>query len=82
MRPPICAICGKRFFDTEKGGLVYFAKRKSDKKFAKKLKKKGFVGHPTWAEWYCEKHYPEAKKLSHLTIDKAREKLSEIFSEN
>ncbi|TXT59144.1 MAG: hypothetical protein BAJALOKI3v1_1120009 [Promethearchaeota archaeon] len=81
MRPPICAICGKRGSGLDDEiKLVSFAMRKGDKKFAKKLEDPGFVGHPPWKEWFCEKHYEEAQKLSDLTIDKAMKELHEIFN--
>lgn len=79
MRPPICAICGKRGAGSDDIRLVSFVKRKADKKFAKKLEEPGFVGHPPWKEWFCSEHYEEAQKLSHLTIDKAMKKLTKIY---
>ena len=79
MRPPMCAICGKEDFDLKKGGLVYFALRTSDQKWEKKMKDKGMVGHPPYAEWFCEKHFPKAKELENLTIDKAMDVLKKEF---
>ena len=71
MRPPICAICGKRMEDINDGGLIYFKKRPSDIKWQERMEKIGGVGHPPWAEWFCKKHYDKAKTLSHLPIDEA-----------
>ena len=71
MRPPICAICGKRMEDINDGGLIYFKKRPSDIKWQERMEKIGGVGHPPWAEWFCKKHYDKAKALSHLPIDEA-----------
>lgn len=79
MKPPVCAICGKRGSPYDEIKLVSFALREGDKKFAKKLEDPGFVGHPPWKDWFCEKHFKEAQKLSDLTIDKALKKLDEIF---
>jgi hypothetical protein len=63
MRPPICAICDKDL-DGGEGGLVYFAKRPSDIEWDEKMKRLGRVGHPPYAEWFCDRHF---------TIDKAFE---------
>jgi len=70
MKPPRCAICHKRF-GLEEGGLVYFAKRSSDIEWEERMKRTGGVGHPPYAEWFCDQHLPRAKELSNLTIDKA-----------
>ncbi|TXT60152.1 MAG: hypothetical protein BAJALOKI2v1_130034 [Promethearchaeota archaeon] len=78
MRPPICYICNKRFTPNE-GGLIYFKRRESDVKWDKKAEDPGFVGHPPYAEWFCEDHYNEAYKRKHLTIDKAKKELRDIF---
>jgi len=77
MRPPICAVCDKSFDPLGKGGLVYFAMRKSDKEWREKMKKIKGVGHPPWAEWFCEKHYPIAVKYSTLTINQAWKRIRE-----
>jgi len=79
LRPPICVICNKRFSPNE-GGLVYFKKRPSDLEWDEMMEKKGMVGHPPYTEWFCDKHYKEAEKLKHLTIDKAMKILLEKFS--
>jgi len=81
MRPPICAVCGKRFFptgdDSKGGGLIYFVERESDIEWRKHMKEIGGVGHPPNAEWFCAEHYPIAVKYQNLTIDKAWEKINE-----
>jgi hypothetical protein len=80
MKPPICIICYKEFFDEldeEKGGLVYFEKRKSDERWEDEMRKEGFVGHPPFAEWFCTEHYETAKVLKDLTIDEALKILRE-----
>ncbi len=76
MKPPICIICYREFFDEQdeqKGGLVYFKKRKSDQKWENEMRKEGFVGHPPFAEWFCSDHYESAKELDHFTITEALE---------
>ncbi|MCF2144794.1 MAG: hypothetical protein ACTSXO_00620 [Candidatus Heimdallarchaeota archaeon] len=70
MRPPICAICDKDLGEGE-GGLIYFKQRFSDRVWERKMQRINGVGHPPNAEWFCEKHYPRAKELQDLTIDKA-----------
>lgn len=68
MRPPICCICDKRMLESDEGGLIYFKKRPSDIEWEEKMKKMRAVGHPPYAEWFCNEHYEQAKKFSHLTI--------------
>ena len=77
MRPPICGLCNKRMGD--EGGLVYFKKRESDIAWEERMEKIGGVGHPPYAEWFCEEHYDAARDLSELTIDKAMGQLREKF---
>ena len=74
MRPPICAICDKDFDDLERGGLVCFKKRPSDIEWDVKMET-GMVGHPPYAEWFCEEHYSRAKELENLPIDEAMKAL-------
>ena len=78
MRPPVCYVCGKDFRDEDEGGLVYFKKRPSDEEWIKEMEEQNMVGHPPYAEWFCAKHYDSAKKLEHLTIDKALEILKKV----
>jgi hypothetical protein len=79
MRPPICYICDKRFGSDDDGGLIYFKKRPSDRKWDKKASQSGFVGHPPYAEWFCGDHYDEAYQRKHLTVDKAMKELRDLF---
>ncbi|MHA1266826.1 MAG: hypothetical protein ACTSRS_16435 [Candidatus Helarchaeota archaeon] len=78
MKPPICAICGRRF-NPRKGKLIYFVRRPSDEEWHKKMEESDMVGHPPEAEWFCEKHYQRAAELQNLTIDKAFEILEKEF---
>jgi len=71
MRPPICAICHKRF-KTSDGGLVSFKETTEDKAFNLKFKTTKFVGHKRALEWFCEKHIDAAKKHKHLTWSDAK----------
>lgn len=75
MRPPICRVCNKRMEEDDKGGLIYFAKRPSDEEWGEKMKEKGWIGHPPYADWFCEDHYDKAKEFSHLSIDKAMKEM-------
>ena len=47
-------------------GPAYFQKTASDKEWDKRCEDEGFVGHPPYAEWFCEKHFLIAKKYSAL----------------
>lgn len=70
MKPPICCICDKRL-ENDEGGLIYFKKRPTDLEWDERMKKPGMVGHPPYAEWFCEAHYSKAKEFCELTIDEA-----------
>jgi hypothetical protein len=76
MRPPVCVICDEDIGENE-GGLVYFKKRFSDRVWERKMERIEGVGHPPYAEWFCERHYLKAKELENLTIDKALNKIHE-----
>lgn len=69
MRPPVCAICGKKFGDT--GGLVTFKKTELDTAWDKRMEQPGMVGHPPYMEWFCEEHLQQARDLSHMTKPEA-----------
>ncbi|MHA2288958.1 MAG: hypothetical protein ACXABG_09230 [Promethearchaeota archaeon] len=71
MKPPICCICDKNLEYPDDGGLIYFNKRPSDKKWDKIMKENGMIGHPPYAEWFCRNHFGKANKLKDLPIDKA-----------
>ena len=75
MRPPICCICDKRLDSPNEGGLIYFKKRASDREWEEMMEKKNMVGHPPFAEWFCEAHHKRALELKDLTIDIAMNKL-------
>ncbi len=79
MKPPVCIICDKRFSPSEEGDVIYFKKRRSDKKWVKRMERTGSVGHPPYAEWFCEKHYKAAKELEGLPINEAMQILKEKF---
>jgi len=51
MRPPICAVCHKRF--SEGGGLLSFTLTDEEKEEKKRFDQPGFVGHPPGLEWFC-----------------------------
>jgi len=75
MKPPVCSICDKRLDYPDEGGLIYFKKRSSDKKWDKRMEEKGMVGHPPYAEWFCKEHYEKANELKDLAIDEAMKQL-------
>lgn len=53
MRPPICAVCFKRFSLNEGGGTVAFADYEP--------LPDGIVGHPKGLEWFCAEHIDAAR---------------------
>ena len=55
--------------------MICFKKRDSDKEWDARMDEKGMVGHPPYARWFCGAHYDSAKRLEHLTVDKAMEQL-------
>ena len=69
MRPPVCVICGRDLKDS--GGLIYFRKRPSDIAWQKHMDEKNMVGHPPYAELFCDEHLEKAQQARHLTIDEA-----------
>jgi hypothetical protein len=82
MKPPICAICGIKFDPINSGGLVYFKMRQSDIEWHERMKKIKGTGHPPESAWFCDKHYPLANDLSHLTIDLALQQIKQTLHEN
>ncbi|MBN2535673.1 MAG: hypothetical protein JXB88_22535 [Spirochaetales bacterium] len=80
MKPPICAICHKRFELTgDDCGLIYFRKRQSDIDWDKRMKETGAIGHPPYAAWFCKDHYKRAAELQNLSIDRALPMIREII---
>ena len=60
MKPPICAVCRKRFdpFDSSlagRAGLVHFADYRP--------LPDGMTGHPAGTAWFCRRHFRAAKDL-------------------
>jgi len=78
MKPPICAICHDKFF--EGGGIIYFKVDADDELFNKRFEQEGFIGHPSNAFWFCEKHFAKAKEVEHLTKKLAMNHLKEHFN--
>jgi len=82
MKPPICAICDKEFIDSDEAELVYFEKRRGDKKWLQIMREESMTGHPPFADWFCDKHYEAAKELKKMTITEAMEILNEKFKKS
>ena len=80
MRPPICAVCRKRFAPSE-GGKIYFKVSEDDKVYKEKLKEPGFTGHPPNLEWFCGKHLAKAKEYSDLYRIEALKIIKSIFED-
>jgi hypothetical protein len=75
MRPPICEVCDQDFpFDVE-GGLLYFKETPEGREFDRRVREEAVTGHPPDAGWFCGKHYIQAKKLTHLTLSEAIQKI-------
>ena len=51
----------------KKGGLIYFKETRADIEWKRRVKEEGLLGHPPYAEWFCEDHYQEALKLKDRT---------------
>ena len=79
MKPPICVICRKNIKNMEEGGLIRFAKTDKDRAWDKRVQKEKIIGHPPYAEWFCEDHYPIARKYrdepKSVALPKIRNKL-------
>ncbi len=71
MRPPICAVCQKRFNPGKKSGLISFSLSHAEKIENLKFETPGYVGHPKGQEWFCEKHYHIAEKYQSLPLQEA-----------
>ncbi len=71
MKPPICCICDNKLLDMDDGGLIYFKKRPSNLQWDERMGKKGMVGHPPYAKWFCKEHYEKANDFKHLPVDEA-----------
>mgnify|MGYP001792006470 CR=1 FL=1 len=76
MKPPICAVCGKRFSPgkEEDGGMTV--------KFAdyKPLPER-MVGHPKGMVWVCSEHLAEARSRTNLPTAEAIKQIREASSE-
>lgn len=71
MRPPICALCGRRLGPDE-AVLVAFRKTAADHEWERRARSTpGFVGHPPWVEWFCSEHGGFFTKRTHLTLQEA-----------
>jgi hypothetical protein len=96
MKPPICAICKKRFDPSGKEcglsakscelsakscGLVYFSMRPSDVEWDKHMEETGKKGHPPYAAWFCSDHFKMAHECENLTIDKAMPRIRAYYGQ-
>ena len=66
MKPPICSICHEDFI--EGGGLIYYKEDEEDKVFNERLNRKGMVGHPSNAFWFCKKHYSKSYRVKRIEL--------------
>ena len=72
MRPPIYAICHKRFRTSGEGSLVWFKEAEEDKVFNLKFKTTRTIGHKRALKWFCGNHIEAAKRCNYLTWSKAK----------
>lgn len=63
MKPPICALCRKRFSPSSGGSTVSFKDYTS--------LPDGIVGHPKGLAWFCSDHIDLAEVHSHLSMAEA-----------
>jgi hypothetical protein len=84
MRPPLCAVCDERFspFGDSEAGLVSFARDPADAEWYRRAEEPGFTGHPPHQEWFCARHAPLARGLSHQTLSQALTDLRFIEAAN
>ncbi|MEL6926755.1 MAG: ribosome maturation factor RimM [Bacteroidota bacterium] len=75
MKPPICAICRKRFAPRTGGNLVYFKLTEEEQEKLDRMKARRIIGHPPGRVWFCSDHYDAAMALKHLS---AREALRQM----
>ncbi len=79
MMPPCCDICGEDFDPGKNADIIYFKLTEEDEEWSRKMNESSMVGHPPYAKWFCEEHYPEAKKLENKTTAEAMKILREKF---
>lgn len=84
MRPPICAVCYKRFSPRKEppSGLIHFKLTEEEKEYNNEMLKLNKKGHPKGKEWFCEEHYLIAKKHQELTRSEALAILRKEFPQN
>ncbi|MEM7181664.1 MAG: hypothetical protein AAF518_12170 [Spirochaetota bacterium] len=74
MKPPRCCICDEWIGET--GQLLEFAKTEKGLQWDKRRDQEiGFVGHPPYADYFCEKHLTLALRYVGLPLGKAIEKI-------
>jgi hypothetical protein len=82
MKPPYCHICGVRINDFEHAGVINFAKTQYDIEWEIEMKREHKVGHPPYAEWFCEEHYPTANQYSHLCYADAMREIKKTYPDS
>ena len=71
MMPPTCCLCDLSDQKDNEFNLVYFASTPEVKQWQHEMDTSGLTGHPPNAAWFCQFHFPAAKRLSSLPIDQA-----------
>lgn len=77
MMPPECCLCAPSGQKESESNLVYFASTPEVKQWQHEMDKSGLTGHPPNAAWFCQLHFPAAKRLSSLPIDQAMSQLKQ-----
>lgn len=82
MKPPKCHLCGLGFRGAARSGkLIYFQVCEEDrKKRAARQQRRGFVGHPIGAYWFCKQHFRLAEKFSDMSISDAMKEMEREMS--
>lgn len=82
MRPPICAICHKRFRAAgTAGGRITFLLTEEEAERKKRMIERRMKGHPPGLEWFCEDHIELARKYKHLTKAEAKQEIKKELAE-
>jgi len=77
MMPPTCCLCDLSDQKDNEFNLVYFASTPEVKQWQYEMDTSGLTGHPPNAAWFCQFHFPAAKRLSSLPIDQAMAELKQ-----
>ncbi|QLY31936.1 hypothetical protein H0264_06440 [Nocardia huaxiensis] len=79
MMPPRCFVCGVDYRSIEQNPelatgftLIYFGLNRREEAAQEELNRKGWVGHPDNAVWFCDRHAELGESRKHLHWRAAR----------